>query len=95
MKRMMLAVIASGLGFAATASAQQPQQEERPCMADAARLCKDVEPGGGAQIACLKAHKSELSPACKKNVMKLKVKEFEQQQLEQQQKGTQPPPATP
>ncbi len=89
MKRILLAVIASGLGFAATASAQ-----EKPCMADAARLCSDVEPGGGAQIACLKAHKSELSPACKKNVMKLKVKEFEQQQLEQQ-KANQPPPATP
>lgn len=91
MKRMLLAVIASGLGFVATASAQE---QERPCAADAARLCSQVEPGGGAQIACLKAHKSELSPACKKNVMKLKVKEFEQQQLEHQ-KANQPPPATP
>jgi hypothetical protein len=83
----MLAVAAAVLGFAASAGAQ-----ERPCMADAARLCSEVEPGGGAQIACLKAHKDELSPGCKKKVMQMKIKQMEQQQLEQQEQG-QPPPA--
>ncbi|HEX8951980.1 MAG TPA: cysteine rich repeat-containing protein [Polyangia bacterium] len=89
MKRIMMLVVASAMGLAGTAFAQ-----DKPCMADAARLCADVEPGGGAQIACLKAHKAELSPACKKNVMKMKVKQMEQQQLEQQQQQP-PPPATP
>jgi len=68
------------LGLAPGAFAQ-----ERPCMADAARLCPDVEPGEGAQMQCLKAHKSELSPACKKKVMSAKIKHMEKQQLEQQQ----------
>ena len=89
MKRLMLVIATSALGFAATAYAQ-----DKPCMADAARLCSNVEPGGGAQIACLKAHKTELSPACKKNVMKMQAKSMEEQQLQQQQQQ-QPPPATP
>lgn len=95
MRRMMLVVATAALGFAATAQAQQPQQQERPCMADAARLCPDVEPGGGAQLQCLKAHKTELSPACKKNVMKMKIKGMERQQLQHQQQPNEPPPATP
>ncbi len=89
MKRIVLVVAASTLGVVATAYAQAP---DKPCMADAARLCSNVEPGGGAQIACLKAHKEQLSPACKKNVMKMKVKQMEQQQLEQQQQQQQPAP---
>jgi hypothetical protein len=74
-------------GATSLASAQ-----EKPCMADAARLCAGVEPGGGAQIACLKQHKDELSPACKKHVMQAKIKQEEQKQLEQQQEAA-PPPA--
>ena len=89
MKRILFVLAASTLGLVSAAGAQ-----EKPCMADAARLCANVEPGGGAQLACLKAHKSELSPACKKNVMKMKVKQMENQQLEQQRQQ-QPPPATP
>jgi hypothetical protein len=74
-------MIAAGvLAFAPVAQAQ-----EKPCMADAARLCPNVEPGGGAQIACLKEHKEELSPACKKKVMQAKIKHEEQKQLEQQE----------
>ena len=90
MKRILFVLAASTLGLVSAAGAQ-----EKPCMADAARLCSDVEPGGGAQIACLKAHKSELSPACKKNVMKMKVKQMENEQLQQQQEQQAPPPANP
>jgi hypothetical protein len=60
-------------------------------MADAARLCPEVEPGGGAQVTCLKQHKEELSPACKKHVMQMKVKHEEERQLQQQQQGAPTP----
>jgi hypothetical protein len=80
-------VAAAVLGLAGVAGAQS-----KPCMADAARLCPDVEPGGGAQMACLKSHSDELSPACKKKVMQTKMKHEEQKQLEQQQQQQQPPP---
>ena len=65
--------------------------QDKPCMADAARLCPGVEPGGGAQMQCLKAHKDEVSPACKKKVMQMKVKNMENKELQQQE--AHPPPA--
>ena len=34
------------------------------CMPDAAKLCASVEPGHGALMQCLRAHKAELSPDC-------------------------------
>lgn len=38
------------------------------CKADAERLCKDILPGGGRVIGCLKSHESDLSPACKERM---------------------------
>jgi hypothetical protein len=75
------------LGLSAVAGAQ-----EKPCMADAARLCPNVEPGGGAQMQFLKAHQDELSPQCKKKVAQMKIKRMEHQQLEQQQQHQQQMP---
>ena len=56
-------------------------------MADAARLCPNMEPGS-AQIACLKEHKQELSPACKKKIVEKK----EQQEMKKQEQQKQPAP---
>jgi hypothetical protein len=39
--------------------------EPRPCAEDLANFCKDVRPGGGRIISCLKEHESELTPVCK------------------------------
>lgn len=35
------------------------------CKGDFAKFCKDVKPGGGRLIACLKEHERELTPECK------------------------------
>jgi hypothetical protein len=75
---LMIVATATTFGFAAGARAQ-----EKPCMADAAKLCPNVEPGGGAQMQCLKEHKDELSPACKKKVMQMKAKHMEKEQQQQ------------
>ena len=90
MRTGLLIVAASLLGFGASGYAQ-----ERPCMADAARLCAGVEPGGGAQMQCLKAHQKELSPACKKKVLQTKLKQEEQKQMQQQQMPQQQMPQQP
>ncbi len=50
------------------------EPEGRPCADDAAKLCKGVQQGEGRVAQCLKEHANELSPACKKNIMKVKEK---------------------
>jgi phage host-nuclease inhibitor protein Gam len=39
--------------------------QAHPCLADAQKLCKEVQPGEGRIAACLKQHESELSAECK------------------------------
>lgn len=52
----------------------QPEKEHRPgeaqkkqaaCKEDVDKFCKDVQPGGGRIMQCLKQHSADLSPACK------------------------------
>jgi hypothetical protein len=40
-------------------------QTKNPCAGDVVKYCKDVTPGGGRLVQCLKQHESELSPECK------------------------------
>jgi hypothetical protein len=85
--RRVVVVAATLVGFVGVfgGGSARAQEPDRACMADAARLCAGVEPGGGAQVECLKAHKDELSPACKKKVVQMKVKQMERQELQKQQ----------
>ena len=50
--------------FAATAAAEGPKPRQA-CRADYERLCHGVKPGGGRIRECMKAHRSEISPACR------------------------------
>ena len=40
------------------------------CKADVARLCPGAE-GPKQELACLKEHKQQLSPQCKKHVLRM------------------------
>jgi len=42
------------------------------CRADAARLCKGIQPGGGRIIKCLKAHENDITVGCAKELRALK-----------------------
>jgi hypothetical protein len=61
-------------------NAASAQEGRGPCREDAARLCKDVQPGGGRIIQCLKQHENELSAACKERIAQAKEKIQEVQQ---------------
>lgn len=57
---------AAGLGMALSAVAAD--EDAHPCKADEAKLCANVQRGGGRIAACMKEHKDELSDACKQNL---------------------------
>ncbi|HSQ77370.1 MAG TPA: cysteine rich repeat-containing protein [Nitrospirota bacterium] len=61
---IVVAALWTGLALAAAGEAQGG----RPCADDAAKFCKDVQPGGGGIMRCLKEHENDLSPACKERV---------------------------
>ena len=40
------------------------------CMADYLALCGSVPPGGGQVVACMKAHRAQVSTPCKVAVLR-------------------------
>lgn len=62
-----LAAIFNGRGLAAYEGGMDAGRKEayRSCTADKETFCKDVRPGGGAVVDCLKDHMAELSSDCR------------------------------
>jgi hypothetical protein len=50
---------------------------ERPCMEEIEKFCKDVQPGEGGVVQCLRDHDRELSATCRDKV-KVVVQRFEE-----------------
>lgn len=44
------------------------------CQDDVSQFCKDVKPGGGRIVNCLKEHEAELSAECKEKMSQRKKK---------------------
>ena len=65
--------ISTLLSAAPVAFAQQAEAMKY-CKGDVAWLCPGVEMGGGRIIACLKAHKMEMSVGCAKAIQAMKGK---------------------
>jgi hypothetical protein len=55
----------------ASMSRQEMLALKRNCGADYHRFCKDVEQGGGRAIACLVAHRPQLSTICQTTLQTL------------------------
>lgn len=70
--RMKWLAVLAGVFCLAIATGASAEEVDRPCVADAKKLCKDVQPREGRVLQCLKDHSSELSPACKNNMEKAK-----------------------
>ncbi len=65
------------LGVVCSVQAQEPSRKGS-CKADIEKFCKDVKPGQGRIVKCMKAHENELSQPCKDEIAadKEKSKEF-------------------
>ena len=59
--------------------ANPPTGGKGACKADVEKFCKDVKPGGGRIIACLKGNKDRLSQACKDEIAKARENRKQQQ----------------
>jgi len=65
--------------WAQPAQGEQPMRHGQgprdggPCKADIEKFCKDVKPGEGRIMKCLKEHDAELSEACKNRGEKMKA----------------------
>ena len=55
--------------FVATPAPAAPDVKAA-CMADYLALCGSVPPGGGQVVACMKAHRAQVSMACKVAVLR-------------------------
>jgi hypothetical protein len=76
-----IVIIAALVAFPAMAAQGQGTGPGRgPCAEDIAKVCKDVQPGGGRILKCMKEHENELSPACKQHVAQMKEKAKEAKQ---------------
>jgi hypothetical protein len=62
------------LALALCVSGPAGAQTKNPCAEDAAKLCKDVKPGGGRLAKCLKEHEKDLSPQCKESMEAARAK---------------------
>jgi hypothetical protein len=78
--QMKWAAVLAGMFCLSMATGICAAQDEKPCAADAAKLCKGIQQGEGRVAQCLKEHANELSPACKKNIgeTKEKVQDFKE-----------------
>jgi hypothetical protein len=69
------AVVAGVNAAAAGDAATAPKSKLGPaCKVDLKTLCKDVQPGGGRMIACLRQNNDKLSPDCAAAVAALPTK---------------------
>jgi hypothetical protein len=51
---------------------QKVEEFSEACKSDANKFCKQVKPGGGRILQCLKQHENELAPDCKAKMVKSK-----------------------
>lgn len=56
------------LCFVSSLAFAQDISRKGPCRADTEKYCKDVQPGQGRILQCMKQHETEFSTACKNHI---------------------------
>lgn len=68
--KSMITIVAIAFPALIGLSAAQAAEDVRAdaCRAEVQKYCKDVKPGGGRMLQCLKAHDGDLSPSCRERM---------------------------
>ena len=69
--RSALFIIVSLFCVVLYSNARAYAQESLLCADDIGKYCKEIKPGGGRIMNCLKAHETELSPSCRGKIREL------------------------
>jgi hypothetical protein len=79
-RKGILFIIVSLLQVVLYSSYNAYAQEQLICADDIEKYCKEIKPGGGRILNCLKSHETELSISCKAKIEELKgiIKDAEQ-----------------
>ena len=64
MKFERMLAVAAAVAIGAAFCAPRLFAQDGACKADIEKLCKDVQPGKGGLMKCLKEHETELSADC-------------------------------
>ena len=67
----MLFIIVSFLLVALHSGTHAYAEESLICADDIEKYCKEIKPGGGRLLKCLKAHEKELSVSCRAKIGEL------------------------
>ncbi len=81
MKKIIImtgAVVAALCLVAVVGFTQEEVNPKGACKADVEKFCKDIKPGKGRILSCLKSHEADLSQACRDHVAQVRenAKEF-------------------
>ena len=68
-------------------SKKKLMEAQQACSGDMEKFCKDVQPGQGRILNCLREHSQELSPACSQMIDKTTGRVQEKQQSGEQGKS--------
>lgn len=71
----LVLVVAVMFCFASALSYAQEMNRGGNCKADIEKFCKNVQPGQGRIVQCMKQHENELSHACKEQLEAEREKE--------------------
>ena len=79
-RKGILFIIVSLLQVVLYSSCNAYAQEQLICADDIEKYCKEIKPGGGRILNCLKSHETELSISCKGKIGELNgfIKDCEQ-----------------
>jgi len=79
-QRSTLLIIVSLLYFVLHLNLHAYAEESLVCSDDIEKYCKEIKPGGGRLLNCLKSHEAELSVSCRGKINELQgiIKDCEQ-----------------